>query len=95
MAEPQQNRELPVSFSSFVVSLATSAMIHLGEGPKVAGGEVNVDLARQTIDVLGLLREKTQGNLDEEESKLLETLLYETRTRYLEKLKARDAGLKG
>ncbi len=90
MAEPQQaseTRELPVSFSSFVVSLATSAMIHLGEGPAQPDAPVNLELARQTIDVLGLLQDKTKGNLDDEEAKLLETLLYETRMRYLEKRK--------
>lgn len=94
MAEPQQaseNRELPVSFSSFVVSLATSAMIHMGEGPAQAEAPVNLELARQTIDVLGLLQEKTKGNLDDEEARLLETLLYETRMRYLEKRKAGSA----
>lgn len=83
-----EKRELPVTFSSFVVSLATSAMIHMGEGPAQPDAPVNLEVARQTIDVLGLLKEKTEGNLDEEESKLLETLLYETRMRYLEKRKA-------
>lgn len=90
MSEKQsQARELPVTFSSFVVSLATSAMVAMGEGPQDAGTQVSLEVARQTIDVLGLLQEKTQGNLDEEESKLLETLLYETRMRYLEKVKAK------
>jgi len=71
-----------VSFSSFVVSLATSAMTHLGEGP---GGQVDLPLARQTIDLLGVLQEKTQGNLDDEERQLLETVLHETRTKFLAK----------
>lgn len=78
--EPQ----LQVSFSSFVVGLATSAMGHLGEGP---GSSVDLELARNTIDVLGILQEKTKGNLDEEESRLLETLLYETRMRFVQKSK--------
>ena len=87
MADAQTNRELPVSFSSFVVSLATSAMMHMGEGPNPGGQAApeNLDLARQTIDVLGLLREKTVGNLDDDETKLLEALLYETRTKYMTK----------
>jgi len=71
-----------VSFSSFVVSLATSAMTHLGQGP---GGQVDLPLARQTIDLLGVLQEKTKGNLDDEERQLLDTVLHETRTKYLEK----------
>jgi len=71
-----------VSFSSFVVSLATSAMSHLGEGP---GAQVDLPMARQTVDLLGLLLEKTEGNLDEEEAKLLETVLYDVRMKFLEK----------
>lgn len=71
-----------VSFSSFVVSLATSAMTHLGHGP---AGQLDLALAKQTIDLLGVLAEKTQGNLDDEEKQLLDTVLYETRTKYLEK----------
>jgi hypothetical protein len=75
--------ELPqVSFSSFIVSLATSAMGHLGEGP---GAEQDLPLAKQTIDLLGVLRDKTKGNLDDEEGKLLEAVLYETRMKYMEK----------
>lgn len=87
MADPTETqRELPtVSFSSFVVSLATSAMSHLGEGP---GAAVDLDLARHSIDVLGLLRDKTKGNLDDEESRLLETVLYETRMKFMERKKA-------
>jgi hypothetical protein len=77
------SRELPaVTFSSFVVSLATSAMGNLGEGP---GGAMDLDIARHSIDILGLLRDKTKGNLDDEESKLLETVLYEARMKFLEK----------
>ena len=75
-------QEAPVvSFSSFVVSLATSAMTHLGQGPQAA---VDLPLARQTIDLLAVLQEKTRGNLDDEERKLLETVLHETRTKYIE-----------
>ena len=75
-------QELPaVSFSSFIVSLATSAMNALGEGP---GGSVDVALAKQTIDLLGLLKDKTAGNLEDDETQLLDTLLYETRMKYME-----------
>jgi hypothetical protein len=79
-------RELPaVTFSTFVVSLATSAMGNMGEGPS---GTMDLDIARHSIDILGLLRDKTKGNLDDEESKLLETVLYEARMKYLEKTRA-------
>ena len=70
----------PPSFSSFIVSLATSAMSALGEGPE--GGETDLAVARHSIDLLGMLADKTKGNLDDEEQKLLETLLFETRTRF-------------
>jgi len=76
-------RELPaVTFASLVVSLATSAMGNMGEGP---GGATDLELARHSIDILGLLRDKTKGNLDDDESKLLETVLYEARMKFLEK----------
>ncbi len=58
-------------------------MEHLGEGP--AGTESDLEIARNTIDVLGILSEKTIGNLDPDEAKLLETVLYETRMKFLEK----------
>lgn len=78
----QQRRELPpVTFATFVVSLATSAMRHMGEGPDA---ELDLELAKQSIDLLGVLHEKTKGNLDEEEARLLETVLYETRMKYLD-----------
>jgi hypothetical protein len=78
-------RELPpVSFSSLIVSFASSAMAQMGEGQ---GAEVDLELARHSIDVLSVLRDKTKGNLDEEETRLLETLLYETRMKFMEKTK--------
>ena len=70
-----------VSFSSFVVSLATSAMTHLGEGPS---SSIDLPIARQTIDLLALLQEKTEGNLDDEERQLLETVLTETRIKFVQ-----------
>lgn len=83
--DADRSRELPpVTFSSFVVSLATSAMGHLGEGPEA---ELNLPLAKHTIDLLGVLFEKTKGNLDDEEARLVEAVLYETRMRYLEQTK--------
>ncbi len=87
MPEP---RELPVNFSSFLVSLASSAMVHLGETPDPTGGKAGLDLvlARNTIDLLGLLKEKTKGNLDPEEGKLLDALLFDLRTRFVAKTKA-------
>lgn len=87
---PDTDREIPVTFSSFVVSLASSAMVNLGEvaDPISKGRNENLGIARQTIDLLGILEEKTKGNLDEEEAKLLENVLYDLRLRFVAK---RDA----
>lgn len=76
-----ESRSLPVNFSSFVVSLAGSAMMHLGEAPNPDSGSRHIDLtlAHSTIDLLGLLQEKTKGNLDEGEERLLSTLLNDLR----------------
>ncbi len=82
-------RPLPeIDFSTFVLSLCTSAMVHLGETPQ-PDGQTNKDLplAKQTIDILGLLKEKTKGNLTHEESKLIEELLYDLRLRYVQAIK--------
>ncbi|MFP8877036.1 MAG: DUF1844 domain-containing protein [Myxococcota bacterium] len=73
-----------IDFSTFILSLAASALQHMGEAgiPSGATGfETNLLLARQTIDTLALLEEKTRGNLDEEETELLGSMLYELRMR--------------
>ena len=77
-------RALPVTFSSFIVSLAGSAMMHLGEAPHPGTGQIeaNPPLARNTIDLLSLLQEKTKGNLDDEEKGLLNTLVVELNSKY-------------
>jgi len=85
-AEAPKDVPLPeITFSSFLISLGSSAFIHLGDIPDPATGEIKKDvpLAKQTIDLLGLLREKTRNNLLEEEEKLFEHLLYDLRMRYI------------
>jgi len=77
----------PVDFGSFCLSLATSALYHMGVAPHPEGGEAaekNLPLARHTIDSLEMLERKTRGNLDDEEAQLLQSLLYELRMRYVE-----------
>ncbi len=72
-----------IDFSTFVLSLVTSAMVHLGEAPHPDGQKhKDLMLAKQTIDIIGLLRDKTQGNLSPEESRLVEEVLYDLRLRY-------------
>lgn len=74
-----------MDFSAFIFSLSTSALLHLGEvpDPVTQKREKNLPLARQTIDILGMLREKTRGNLTPEEGKMLDHLLADLRWRYI------------
>lgn len=79
-----------VSFTAFVMSLATTAAVHFGDMPDPASGatQANLPAASQMIDILAMLKEKTAGNLDPEESDLVDTLLYELRMRFVEAAKA-------
>jgi hypothetical protein len=88
MAEPRE--ALPdIDFATFILSMGSSALVHLGEVPDDAGKrEKNLPLAKQTIDLLALLQEKTKGNLDEGESELLAALLYDLRIKYVDALRA-------
>ena len=76
-----------VDFSAFILSLASTGMVHLGEIPEHATGQKaeNLSAARQMIGMLAILKEKTSGNLTAEENHLLESLLYELRMKFLEK----------
>ena len=71
--------EAEIDFSGFALSLATTGMVHLGLIPDPVSGkrEENLPGARQMIAILTVLREKTRGNLSNEESKLLDSLIYE------------------
>lgn len=75
----------PIDFNTFVLSLSTSALMSMGEVDDPATGEshVNLPLARQTIDLVALLEEKTQGNLTGEEERLLSQVLYDLRMRFV------------
>lgn len=78
-----------IDFGTFILSLASSAMMHLGLVPDPGGGqpEINLELARQTIDMLVMLRTKTHGNLDQQEATLLERILHDVRMAYVEAAK--------
>jgi hypothetical protein len=84
MAEGTE-REIPVSFTTFLISLAQSALVHLGEvaDPGTGRKERNLQLARHTIDVLGVLEEKTKGNLEEQEARLLGSVLFDLRSKFV------------
>ncbi len=75
-----------IDFTTFIASLSHSALMHLGEAPPLEGhaAETNFPLARQTIDLLGVIEEKTKGNLTGEEERLLSHTLFELRTRFVE-----------
>jgi hypothetical protein len=77
-----------IDFYTFLVSLGSSALVHLGDAPHPETqqpGALNLPLAHQTIDVLAMLREKTKGNLTKEEEELFDHLLRDLRLRYVER----------
>jgi len=87
-----REEELPlpeINFSSFLLSLSTSALMHLGEVPDPVAHKIdkNLPLAKQSIDMLGMLKEKTRGNLTSDEEKLLDHLLADLRWRYIREAK--------
>lgn len=76
----------PIAFTTFVLGLASTALIHLGAAPHPDGGGAKPDLvlARQSLELLSLLREKTRGNLTQEEEKLFDEVLTDLRLRFVE-----------
>ena len=80
----QQARAL--DFTTFVLSVSSAAFMGLGLTPRPGAekSEVDLELARQNIDLLDLIKEKTRNNLSPEEQKLLDSLLFETRMRFVE-----------
>ena len=80
----------PVTFSTFVLGLSTQALLHLGEIESPLAGKVERDLgaAKELIDMLGILREKTRNNLEQPEEQLLDSILYDLRMRYVELVRA-------
>ena len=83
-----------IDFSTFVLSLATSAQMQMGvlEHPQLGNIEVDLEQARQTIDILGILEAKTKGNLSEDESSLLGNILHDLHMIFVEKGKEDGGG---
>lgn len=81
----QKRDQSKIDFSNFILSLNTSALIHLGDLPDPQTRERIYDIqsAKQTVDILELLKIKTEGNLDSEESKLLDDVIYDLRMKYV------------
>jgi hypothetical protein len=79
-----------IDFGTFLLSLSTNALVHMGESadPNVMGDiPIDLVLAKQTIDIIGMLKEKTKNNLTPQEDNLINHLLYDLRLRYVQKTK--------
>jgi hypothetical protein len=85
-SEAPRTEAAEINFSTFVLSLSTQALLHLGEIPDPQTGLVGRDLgaARQVIDILGILKQKTTNNLEHAEEALLESVLYDLRMRFVQ-----------
>jgi hypothetical protein len=77
--------EMPVTFQTLIFSLSTTALLQLGIAPNPAAGNLETDLpaAKQTIDILEILQQKTKGNLTSEEAQTLEECLYDLKMSYV------------
>ena len=85
-AEDAESFQLPaINFATFIFSLNSSVLVHLGIIDDPASGKKvkNLALAKQTIDILGMLEEKTRGNLTEDEKSMLKHILYDLRMIYV------------
>jgi hypothetical protein len=85
----QANALPEIDFSTFVISLSTQALMHLGEIADPISGKIDADItvAKQMIDILGMLKDKTRGNLNSNEDRLIEGILFDLRMKYVEAVK--------
>ena len=93
--KPSEDALPSIDFTTFLISLSHSALMHLGEAPNPESGAVEKDLplARQTIDLLSMLEDKTKGNLTGDEERLIGEILFDLRLRVVE-LEKREGGRK-
>ena len=85
-AKQEPQTPLPeINFATFIFSLNASALLHLGvmEDPTTGKKVKNLSVGKQTIDILGMIEEKTKGNLSKEEENLLKNILYDLRIIYV------------
>ena len=87
-----QGDQSHVDFATFILSLSHSALVHLGEAPNPETNQVekNVTLARQSIDLIAMLEEKTKGNLTGAEERLIGQILFDLRMRFIELEKSKS-----
>jgi hypothetical protein len=85
-AAQAQSAAPAIDFHTFVLSLGSSALLHLGEleRPGAAGPEIDLPMAKNTIDILSMLQDKTRGNLTPEEQKLIDGLVYDLKISYVD-----------
>ena len=78
-----------LNFSTFILSLSTSVLVSLGELPDPISNQkwINLPVAKQTITIIEILKEKSKGNLTPEEERLVEEMLYDLRLKYVESVK--------
>jgi len=91
-ARASQEEALPeINFSAFVISLSTQVLMNLGEIASPITGQVETDVpvAKQMIDILAMLKDKTRGNLNASEDRLIEDILFDLRMKYVEAVKKR------
>ena len=87
--KPSETSQLPeINFATFIFSLNSSVLVHLGmiEDPATGKKEKNLPIAKQTIDILGMLDEKTKGNLSKDEENLLKNILHDLRLMYVKEM---------
>jgi Domain of unknown function (DUF1844) len=88
--ETAEQAQLPeINFPTFIFSLNSSVLVHLGalDDPGTGKKEKNLPLAKQTIDILGILEEKTKGNLSKDEENLLKNILHDLRLMYVREMR--------
>jgi hypothetical protein len=99
MASSGEKKDYALDFNALVLSFGSSAIVHLGEAPDPVSGQKREKpdflMAQQSIDLLGMLQEKTRGNLTEEEARFLENMLFDLRMLYLQVSKKQDVPGKG
>ncbi len=88
MASSDEKKDFALDFNALVLSLGSSAIVHLGEAPDPTSGQKreapDFPMAQQSIDLLAMLQEKTRGNLTAEESRFLENMLFDLRMLYVQ-----------
>jgi hypothetical protein len=84
----ETKKDYALDFNALVLSLGSSAIVHLGEAPDPTSGQKreqpDFTMAQQSIDLLGMLQEKTRGNLTAEEARFLENMLFDLRMLYVQ-----------